>query len=40
MTEMKQQRVVIEALAPLILATLVVVGIAVRSDVAMWQEKK
>ena len=28
------------ALAPLILATLVVVGIAVRSDVAMWQEKK
>lgn len=28
------------ALAPLILATLVVVGIAVRSDVIMWQEKK
>lgn len=28
------------ALAPLILATLVVVGIAVRSDVVMWQEKK
>ena len=28
------------ALAPLILATLVVVGIAVRSDVAMWQDEK
>jgi len=28
------------ALAPLILATLAVVGIAVRSDVIMWQEKK
>ena len=28
------------ALAPLILATLVVVDIAVRSDVIMWQEKK
>ena len=30
----------VAALAPLILATLVVVGIAVRSDVAMWQKKK
>ena len=30
----------VAALAPLILATLVVAGIAVRSDVAMWQEKK
>lgn len=32
--------VFVVALAPLILATLVVVGIAVRSDVAMWQERK